>query len=126
MDWKREHYILMAHFAELDENNIVLRVIVINNSEIMDNDGNESEEKGILFCNQLFQGKWIQTSYNARFRGKYAGVGDKYDPIQDIFIAPQPFPSWISDGSHWKSPVSKPEDGKLYLWNEMELNWVGR
>lgn len=76
----------MAHFAELDENNVVTRVIVVNNSELIDESGEESEAKGIAFCQALFGGTWKQTSYNANFRGKYAGIGDKYDSVVDEFI----------------------------------------
>lgn len=78
----------MAHFAQLDNNNKVLQVIVINNNELLDQDGNEIEQKGIDFCKSLFgqNTKWVQTSYNASFRGKYAGINDKYDEINDIFI----------------------------------------
>lgn len=80
----------MAHFAELDENNIVIRVIVVNNADICDAYGNESESIGISFCQSLFglDTKWVQTSYNHAFRGCFAGIGFKYDTYQDIFIAP--------------------------------------
>jgi hypothetical protein len=77
----------MAHFAQLDENNVVMQVIVVNNAELLDESGQESEAKGIAFCQSLFGGTWKQTSYNANFRGKYAGVGDQYDPVKDEFIA---------------------------------------
>jgi len=77
----------MAHFAKLDEDNIVVEVIVVHNNELLDN-GIESEAKGIAFCQSLFGGTWIQTSYNATTRGKYAGLGDTYDPIADRFIDP--------------------------------------
>lgn len=79
----------MAHFAELDENNIVKRVIVVHNNELFDN-GVESEIKGIKFCQSLFGGKWIQTSYNSTFRKKYAGIGDIYIENLDAFILPKP------------------------------------
>ena len=75
----------MAHFAELDENNKVLRVIVVDNSVLMDEHGEEDEAKGILFCHSLFGGRWLQTSYNEKFRGKYASEGDIYDPISAAF-----------------------------------------
>jgi hypothetical protein len=88
MDWKREYYILMAHFAELDDNNIVTNVIVVHNNELLDENGIESEWKGIEFCIQHFGGRWVQTSYNANFRGKYAGIGFTYDETLDEFIAP--------------------------------------
>ena len=78
----------MAHFAELDENNIVKQVIVVHNNELLDENGAESEQKGIDFCISLFGGTWIQTSFNANIRGKYAGIGDTYDPIADVFVTP--------------------------------------
>jgi hypothetical protein len=78
----------MAHFAELDDNNIVTRVIVVHNNELLDDNGIESEQKGIDFCVGLFGGRWVQTSYNANFRGIYAGIGNIYDETLDEFIAP--------------------------------------
>jgi len=78
----------MAHFAELDENNIVQRVIVVHNNELLDENGIELEQKGIDFCVNLFGGCWIQTSYNANFRGIYAGIGNIYDETIDEFIRP--------------------------------------
>ena len=85
----------MAHFAELDENNIVKQVIVIHNNELLDENGNESEQKGIDFCVAHYGGRWIQTSYNANFRGQYAGVGMIYDQEKDYFIsATAPSDDW--------------------------------
>ena len=78
----------MAHFAELDSNNVVLRVIVVDNSECMDKDGNEVEAIGVAFCTKLFGGNWKQTSYNARFRHNYASAGFIYDAVLDAFILP--------------------------------------
>jgi hypothetical protein len=78
----------MAHFAQLDENNIVTQVIVVNNSELLDENGNESEAKGTAFCQSLFGGNWKQTSYNANFRKNYAGIGFTYDPVADEFNPP--------------------------------------
>lgn len=78
----------MAHFAELDENNIVTRVIVIHNNELLDESGNELEQKGIDFCIAHYGGTWVQTSYNGNFRGSYAGIGYTYDKTLDEFIAP--------------------------------------
>jgi hypothetical protein len=80
----------MAHFAQLDQNNIVLRVIVVNNSDIMVN-GQESEAKGIAFCQSLLGAdtRWVQTSYNGKFRGCYAGIGYTYISAADIFVPPQ-------------------------------------
>ena len=79
----------MAHFAELDANNLVLRVIVVHNNELLDN-GVESEAKGIAFCQSLFGANtiWKQTSYNGNFRGMYAGIGYSYDPVNDVFVPP--------------------------------------
>lgn len=79
----------MAHFAQIDENNIVSNVIVVNNVELLI-DGVESEAKGKEFCGTLFGGTWIQTSYNGKIRYNFAGVGYTYDPIDDAFIAPMP------------------------------------
>jgi len=79
----------MAHFAELDENNIVQRVIVVHNNELLDENQNESEQKGIDFCVAHYGGRWVQTSYNANFRGIYAGGGCIYDEALDVFIAPK-------------------------------------
>jgi hypothetical protein len=78
----------MAHFARL-ENNIVREVIVINNEVLLDENGVEQESIGAQFCADLFGGEWKQTSYNATFRGKYAGSGDTYDPVLDVFTSPQ-------------------------------------
>jgi hypothetical protein len=78
----------MAHFAQLDQNNVVTQIIVVNNTELLDENGQELESKGIEFCQNLFGGQWVQTSYNANFRGKYAAIGDIYDSIQDLFISP--------------------------------------
>ena len=79
----------MAHFAELDENNIVKQVIVVHNNELLDENGMESEQKGIDFCVAHYGGTWIQTSYNGTFRGQYAGIGYAYDSVTDVFIAPK-------------------------------------
>jgi hypothetical protein len=79
----------MAHFAELDENNTVKQIIVVHNNELLDN-GVESEAKGIAFCQSLFGGNWVQTSYNGNIRKNYAGIGFTYDPIRDAFISQKP------------------------------------
>lgn len=79
----------MAHFAQLDESNIVIQVIVVHNNELLDK-GIESEVKGIAFCQSLLSGNWIQTSYNGNFRKNYAGIGYTYDATRDAFIAPEP------------------------------------
>jgi hypothetical protein len=84
----------MAHFAQLDENNVVLQVIVVSNDELI-LDGVESEVKGIAFCQSLLGGNWIQTSYNGSKRKNYAGVGFTYDPQRNAFISPKP------EGADW-------------------------
>jgi hypothetical protein len=108
----------MAHFAELDSSNIVLRVVVIPN---------EHEVDGENWCNQFFGGgTWRQTSYNASIRKNFAGVGYTYDPALDAFIPPQPYPSWIFDTAtcQWKAPVDMPNDGNQYFWNEVGQEWM--
>lgn len=116
----------MAHFAQLNEFNIVQRVIVVSNSECLDTNGNESEAVGAAFCHNLLGGRWIQTSYNNNIRVRYAGIGYKYDEVRDAFIAPQPYLSWVFDEEtlDWKSPVPYPNDGNVYNWDENNLNWV--
>lgn len=115
----------MAHFAQLDDQNNVLQVIVVNNNELIEN-GVESEAKGIAFCQSLFGGNWKQTSYNGNMRKNYAGVGFTYDSQRDAFIPTQPFPSWILDEAtcQWVGPVSYPTDGQQYLWDEATQSWV--
>jgi len=80
----------MAHFAQLDNNNLVIQVIVVSNDDILDDEGNESEQMGIEFCKSYFGQNtvWKQTSYNKKFRGKYAGIGCIYDEVLDKFINP--------------------------------------
>lgn len=79
----------MAHFAQLDENNVVLQVIVVHNNDCLGDDGNESESAGIAFCQSLFPGtRWRQTSYNGNMRGVYAGIGYTYNPTLDVFEPP--------------------------------------
>jgi len=114
----------MAHFAKI-ENNIVTQVIVVNNEDIIDEQGNESEALGIQLCKELLGGEWRQTSYNNSFRKKYAGIGDTYDSTRDAFISPQPYPSWVLDENtcRWESPVPYPNDGNMYIWNEELVNW---
>lgn len=79
----------MAHFAEINENNIVQKVIVVNNEVLKDENGVEQESIGAQFCADLLGGTWIQTSYNANFRGQFAGIGNIYDPINDVFVTPK-------------------------------------
>lgn len=78
----------MAYFAEINESNIVQRVISVNDAECLDQYGQENEVVGALFCHNLLGGTWLQTSFNARIRGKFAGIGDIYDPTTDTFNSP--------------------------------------
>lgn len=118
----------MAHFAKIDENNVVLEVIVVHNNELIDETGNENESKGVAFCKSLFgwNTNWVQTSYNGNIRKNYAGIGYTYDAGRDAFIAPQPFPSWVlnEDNCIWEAPTPKPNDGKFYSWDEATTSWV--
>ena len=118
----------MAHFAELDENNIVLRVVVISNDDLVGENSQESEALGIQVCRKIFGAgtNWAQTSYNGNFRKKYAGIGDKYEPAADVFYWPEaPFPSWTLDSNFdWQPPTPMPTDGKRYSWDEESLSWV--
>lgn len=113
----------MAHFAEINQDKQVLRVVVIANSDILDEHGIESEIKGINFCKLLYGGQWVQTSYNGKTRGKYASIGDFYNENENLFITPQPYPSWVREGSYWFAPVPHPKNGKFYEWNESQLEW---
>ena len=116
----------MAHFAKLDENNIVLAVHVVVNDVIIV-DGHESEQAGIDFLTQLHSYPyWKQTSYNATFRKHYAGIGYTYDETLDAFIPPKPYPSWLLDPNtcNWYPPVPYPNDGKMYQWDEATQQWV--
>lgn len=115
----------MAHFAKL-ENNVVTQVIVVSNQDILDENGQENEQKGIDFCSNLLGGTWKQTSYNAKIRKNYAGIGYVYDETLDAFIPPQPFASWTLDEEvyQWKAPVDYPTDDKMYSWDEETTSWV--
>jgi hypothetical protein len=118
----------MAHFAQLDENNVVIQVIVVSNNELMDG-SDESEAKGIAFCQSLYGAdtRWVQTSYNNNFRKRYAGVGYTFDPVLDVFVTPKPasYPSWVVDPVtiEWIPPVPRPTDD-VYKWNEDLIAWL--
>ena len=112
----------MAHFAELDENNIVLRVVVVADADTADENGVEDATIGVAFLNGLFpdSGAWLQTSYNNNLRGHYAGIGFTYDPDEDIFYADAPYPSWTRTGTEWNPPVPYVPG---YYWNEEDQIW---
>ena len=117
----------MAHFAKLDENNVVVEVIVVKNAVINNLPFPESEPLGVDFCRSLFGSDtvWMQTSYNNNFRARYAAVSGVYDPVKDVFIHPKPYPSWIlnDETTVWEAPVPRPDDGNGYTWNESTLSW---
>lgn len=119
----------MAHFAKLDENNLVIQVVVVGNDDLMV-DGVESEQRGIEFCQALFGGNWKQTSYSGTFRKNYAGAGYQYDPIRDAFIPPKHYPSWVLNEQtcQWEPPIPHPTippaAGKVYTWDEPTVSWV--
>ena len=120
----------MAHFACLDENNVVTQVIVVGNDDIKDVNGNEVESIGVAFCQKLLGAdtNWKQTSYNSNMRVRYAGIGYSYNAELDAFVAPQPFASWTldSDTADWVSPLgaapaltdAEVEARSYYRWDE--------
>jgi hypothetical protein len=124
----------MAHFVKLGRGNVVEQVIVISN------DVATTEQDGVDFINNLYKTNdlWKQTSYNTRggvhildgvpFRKNYASIGDRYDEERDAFIPKKKFNSWIldEDTCTWKAPIDKPDDGKLYIWDENNINWKER
>jgi hypothetical protein len=117
----------MAHFAKLDENNIVLEVNVVNNNAL---DPSNEEASGIAFLTEWSGGhyNWKQTSYNGNIRKNFAGIGYRYDPDFDVFISPQPYPSWKLNYTtyQWEAPVAIPEDSdkNLYRWSEYNKEWI--
>ena len=106
----------MSYFAEIDKNNIVLRVLVGDNN--LPNEGYD------WFVENL-GGTWIQTSFNANFRKNFASIGFTYDVERDAFIPPKPFDSWVLDEEtcQWAAPIPYPKDEKAYLWDETKINW---
>jgi len=115
----------MAHFAQIDEQGTVLTVIVVNNSDILDENGQESEAIGKQFCTDLLGGEWVQTSYNNNIRKQYAAIGGSYDRTNDVFIVAQPYPSWsLDENFDWQAPVPYPADNEDYSWDEDNQQWV--
>lgn len=109
----------MAHYAQIDENGIVLGVVVVHNNDA------PTEQDGIDFLHALLGADkaWVQCSYNAAIRGRYPAEGYRYDASADVFISPKPYPSWALDENHdWQPPTPKP-DGS-YWWDEANLQWV--
>ena len=107
----------MAHFAEIDESNIVQRVLVVPNEE-------EYRGEQFLSVDLLLGGTWIKTSYNRKIRKNFAGIGYTYDPVRDAFIPPQPYPSWLlnEEACQWFAPVHMPKGG-AYMWDESTTSW---
>jgi hypothetical protein len=109
----------MAHYAFLDENNVVTEVITgIDETELIE--GLDTETWYGNFRGQVCK----RTSYNNNVRGVYAGIGYTYNSDEDIFVTPQPYPSWTRSGSFWNAPTPMPTDGKRYSWNEDLLSWI--
>jgi hypothetical protein len=127
----------MAHFAELNSSNEVLRVVVISNDDVEANGGELSSEAETFVASIVPHSDsgtaWKQTSYNHNFRKHYAGIGDTYDASKDKFISPQPYPSWSLDSNDdWKAPVAYPtvteidSEPVLINWDEDNQKWLGK
>jgi|TARA_B100000035_G_C20691690_1_gene418620 hypothetical protein len=119
----------MAHFAQLDDNNVVIQIIVVSNDDCSDANGTESESIGVAFCQKLLGANtnWKQTSYNSNMRVRYAGVGYSYNAELDAFVPPQPYASWTLNNTtaDWDSPLTEPTlteeqitAGSYYAWDE--------
>lgn len=134
----------MAHFAKIDENNVVLEVVIVGNEHMIDEStGQESEQKGIdfiknrpeLYPNSSPTDVWIQASYNGNIRNIYPPVGGIYNPDLDVFLYSKPYDSWILDEAtlNWKSPIPNPNDNRTsadelpwYLWDESSQSWIAQ
>lgn len=103
----------MAHWAQIDDDNIVVRVTV---------GSNDDPDEGYSWLVENIGGTWVKTSYNGNIRGRFAGVGFRYDPGLDEFIPPSPFPSWVWAGDSWQAPVAKPTEG-YWDWDEDAQEW---
>jgi hypothetical protein len=106
----------MSHWAEIDADSKVIRVLVGDNND-------PAGDEGYQWLIDNLGGTWIKTSYNSKIRGTYAGIGYSYNEEEDIFVTPQPYPSWTRSGSFWQAPTPMPEDGKMYNWNEDLGEW---
>ena len=118
----------MAHFSQLNDSNIVIKVIVVSNSVIDNLSFPESESIGIDFCKSLYGNNtiWKQTSYNGTFRKNFAGIGFLYDETRDAFIPQKPYNSWILNENTcvWEAPTPCPNDGNIHTWDEETVSWV--
>lgn len=109
----------MSHFAELDDNNIVIRVIVGNNDD-------PAGDEGYSWIVKTFGGRWVQTSYSGSFREHFAGIGYTYNKGHDAFIPPQPYKSWVLDLETytWVAPIPQPDYDNMYIWDESTKSWI--
>lgn len=130
----------MAHFAKINDENEVVAVHCLDNAALLDDDGNESSEKGVAALERMHGGTWVQTSYNTRegvhlkggtpLRFRYAGIGHTYYPdigTEGAFVPRKPHPSWAldEDSAQWKPPVEMPDDPDLtFVWDEESVSWV--
>jgi hypothetical protein len=117
----------MAYFAQIDDDGIVLRVISVNNADAPDPAPSNSEPLGQAFIADTLRlaGTWVQTSWSGSIRKRYAGIGWRYDAQADVFISPQPYPSWTLDANHdWQPPTPMPAEGGPWAWDEDTLSWV--
>ena len=114
----------MAHFTQVNADNVVTQVIVVSNDDCGGGDYPESDAIGAAFCTNLLGGTWKQTSYNNNFRVRYAGIGYTFNEELDAFIAPQPYPSWTlnEETADWEAPVARPTEG-MWTWNEATQEW---
>lgn len=120
----------MAKFAKLDENNVVIEVIALANEELMDDNGNEVEAKGVAFLTNWSGGhtNWVQTNVHSLIRKNYAAKNYIYDKNRDAFIPPKPFPSWTLNEEicQWNPPSPYPSTGIPYDWDEETVSWKPR
>ena len=126
----------MAHFAELDVFKKVIKVLVVNDKDTQDNNGNEVSSIGTTYLHDLLGGTWLRTSRNTLagshllgktpFRKNYAGIGYSYDQDRDAFVPPKPYPSWVlnEETCQWDAPTAEPDDGKRYEWDEPNTQWT--
>ena len=108
----------MSHWAEIDNNNVVIRVTVGDNND-------PTGDEGYSWLINNLGGTWVKTSYNAKIRKNFAGIGFTYDKERDAFIAPKPFTSWVlnEETCRWEAPIPYPTDGDVYEWNETTTSW---
>lgn len=114
----------MAHFAQINSDNVVTQVIVVSNADCGGGEYPGSDPIGAAFCNTLLGGTWKQTSYNGNFRKRYAGIGYTFNEALDAFVAPKPYPSWTlnAETADWEAPVARPAEG-VWTWNEANQEW---